>query len=129
MPPAIRVRGLAELQRAFKRVDVDMRVGLKGLLLAAAEPARVRAEQLATSNITNLHAGDKWGRMRTGVTTRVVYIAPKTRGARGFGPQKRPSFGPMLLEEAMEPALDQTRPEVYALVEIALDRLLERDFG
>ena len=129
MAGAIHVRGFTELERAFKHVDTDLRLGLKGLLLAAAEPTRQRAEQLATSNIRNLHAGDRWGRMRTGVTTRVVYIAPKTRGTKGFGPQKRPSFGPLLMDEAMEPALDQTRPQVYALVETALDRLLEKDFG
>ncbi len=124
---AVHVKGLAELQRAFKHTDKNVRLGFRGALRAAAEPVRARAETLAVQNIRNVHGGDKWSQMRTGITTRVVYVAPKQRGTR-FGPQRRPVFGPMLLHEAMEPALDQLRPAVYAGIEQAIDRLLEKDF-
>jgi hypothetical protein len=124
---AVHVKGLTELQRAFKHADRNVRLGFRSALRAAAEPVRVRAETLAVQNISNLHAGDPWARMRVGITTKVVYVAPKPRGTT-FGPQKRRAFGPMLLEEALEPALEQTRPALYAGLEQAIDRLIEKDF-
>ncbi len=127
METVVRVKGLTGLQHALKRVGADTSVKFTALLLAAAEPVRRRAETLSAENITKLQTGDRWDQMRSGVfASKFVYIAPRARGSRS-GPRKRPTFGPMLLHE-MEEALVETAPEVYALVEVALDRLLERDF-
>ena len=72
---------MAELQRAFGRLSRDLRGGVREALEAAAEPVRSDASNLARSNISGM-ARDKlaWWRMRVGVTTTEVYIAPERRG-------------------------------------------------
>ncbi len=124
----VRVKGYTELMRAFKDVDKGVRLGLRALLRGVAEPVRADAERLATERIHNLHTGDPWSRMRVGVTTKVVYVAPKQRGGKGFGPQKRRDFGTLLMDEAMEPALMENAVEINAILETALDKLLAREF-
>lgn len=121
----VRVKGLAELNRSFKRVSKDLNRDMRGWLRDAAEPVRARAEELAQQRITNI--GDRWSQMRVGVTTRAVYVAPKRRGGRQ-GPQRRPNLGPLLMNEAMTPALEEKHAEVVAGVEHALDLLTARDF-
>jgi hypothetical protein len=124
----IKVKGYTQINRAFKHVDKTVNRQWRALLVAAAEPVKRRAEQLAASEIRNVKEGDPWGQMRVGVTTRVVYVAPKRRGSKGSGPQKRPEFGPLLMDRAMEPALEENTLETMALLEVALDRILEASF-
>lgn len=119
----VRVKNLAQLNRALNKVSGDVKRDMRGWLKDAAEPVRVRAEELASQRITNI--GDRWSRMRVGATTRLVYVAPKQRGGRR-GPQRRPNLGPLLMDEAMQPALEMTATEVVAGVERALDHLTAR---
>lgn len=120
MPGAaeIRVKGLRELSSSFGRMSVDLKAELRGELAAAAEPVRSTAEQLAGSNIRNI--GDQWSQMRTGVTTSLVYVAPKRRRRRG---SPRPNLAGLLMDRAMQPALDEKASEVYGLVDVMLGRL------
>lgn len=111
---AIRVEGLAELQRAFARADKTLSRELRDRLRDAAEPVRADAEQLAETSISRI--GLPWSRMRVGVTRHSVYVAPRKRGARR-GPAKRPNLAELLLGRAMLPALDTNQAQVLDKVD------------
>ena len=104
------------------RVDKDLRDAMK----SAAEPVRRDAEQLAVSNIRRI--GIPWSRMRTGVTRHSVYVAPVERGvkSRTIRRGRRPNLKPLLLERAMDPALDQNADKVEREVIDAMDDLFRR---
>lgn len=112
----VRVKGLAELNRALKKMEGDLPREVRKTLIEVAEPVKRQAENLAASHIK--YITDRWAQMRVGVTTRSVYIAPKAR-RRGGSP--RPNFGAMLMNEAMIPALAQTQ----ALVVHSMDQMLD----
>jgi len=114
---AVHVEGLRELDLAFGRIAKDVRREMRIELKAAAEPVRTRAETFAVAEIHNI--GERWSRMRVGVTPGLVYVAPKARN-RGGSP--RPNLGPLLLH-AMEDALDASEPEVLVGFEVMIDRL------
>lgn len=107
----LRVDGLAELQRAFKVADKSLERELRAGLRRAAEPVRVDAEALAASSIRRITL--PWSRMRVGVTTRSVYVAPRQKGAR-HGARRRSSFAGLLLDRSMLPALRRNEPRVAA---------------
>lgn len=113
----ISVRGLRDLTRAFAAADKTLQRELRGRLRAAAEPVRADAEASAVREIRNLREGDSWSRMRVGVTQRLVYVAPRERGSRGFSRKRRPRFGDLLMGRAMEPALQRNRDEVVREVD------------
>ena len=51
--------------------------------------------------------------MRVGITRTLVYVAPRQRGAgRGRGGSHRPNLAPLLMDKAMQPALDQHASEI-----------------
>lgn len=118
MPGEVRIRGLAELQRDLKRISKDLGKELKDELRVVAEPVRMGAERLAVQNIS--HIGSAWSGMRIGMTARTVYVAPKRR-RRGGSP--RPNLGGLLMDRAMQPALDENEDKIVARVEFMLDRL------
>jgi len=122
MPGEIRVQGLRELSTAFGRLSAELKAELKAELAAAAEPVRARAEALATSEIRNI--GPTWSRMRVGVTPGVVYVAPKSRRRRG---SPRKNLAPLLMDRAMQPALEQEEPEVVGLLDAMLGRLSDEN--
>lgn len=119
----VHVQGLTELRRELKQISKDLDKELRKSLREIAEPVRRDAERLAQERIS--HIGPTWGRMRAGVLTSAVYIAPKQR-SKGKGPQKRPNLGPLLVEEAMIPALEQHEHMVVHEFEQVLDRLIDR---
>jgi hypothetical protein len=90
---------------------------------AVAEPVRRDAETNAQERIPRV--GDRWYRMRTGVSRKLVYVAPRQRGVKrqGDARRRRPKFGDLLMDRAMEPALEQHGPEIEAAVERALDQI------
>lgn len=105
------VRGMADLQRALKVADRNVRLGVRREMRETAEPVRRDAESLAGVRIRNI--GDRWDRMRVGVTQRSVYVAPRQRAVRrGDHPAKRPNLAPLLMGRAMQPALEQNAPQV-----------------
>jgi hypothetical protein len=123
--PAIKVRGLRELQAAFAHADRESRLGLRHALRDVAEPVRSEAETLATSSIKRL--GPKWGKMRVGITRTLVYVAPRQRGVktRGPDPRRRPNLATLLMDRAMEPALEHHEPELEQAVELMLDEVAD----
>lgn len=110
----VRVQGLRELQRAFAQFGAEERRALRSGLAAAAEPVRVRAEELALADIDNMRLSPRWAQMRIGVTQPVVYVAPRARRRQG---SPRPNLAGLLMGRSMEPALDQERDEVVSLVD------------
>jgi hypothetical protein len=120
MAGAVAVRGLSDLTRDLKRMAAtDLSTDLRDELRKVAEPIAYRAEQLAVSEISHMGTSS-WRKMRIGVTSKVVYIAPRQHGKK-VGAQKRPAFGLYLYEQAMEPALDEFAPLLNARVEKAID--------
>lgn len=114
MADAIRVDGLAELQRAFTAADKALRQDLNDALEEAAQPVRADAQALAgtISHMTTNRASD-WTRMRTGIRGSVVYVAPVERGskARGDSRYRRRRFK-NVLGPRMDLALVQNRSRV-----------------
>lgn len=121
---AIRIEGLAEFQKTLKVCEREVRLGVRAKLKDAAEPVRVEAEHLAAAEIRNI--GHDWSQMRVGITTSLLYVAPKQRGAKSGGRKRGNMFG--LLSRALNEALDAKAPEVERLLEGALDDILHRNW-
>ena len=89
-----------------------------------AQPVADDAQRLASGSIRNL--GDAWSRMRVGVISRGVYVAPKQRGVgrRGDRSRSRPNLAGRLMDEAMQPALDRNAGETERRFDDALGRVV-----
>lgn len=109
MAGPIRVKGLADLNRALRVADKDVRVGVRAELRHAAEPVRADAETLAAIQISNI--GIPWSRMRVGVSQGSVYVVPRKRGTK-VRSRKRPNLAVKMMNEAMQPALDRNKDDV-----------------
>ena len=118
MAGPVHVKGLAELQRGFRHLDKDLSKELRTTLRRTAEPVRAEAEQRA-EGITNI--GSEWSRMRTGVTTNTVYVAPRKRRGR----YRRPNLATLLAERAMEPALNSHIEDIERNVGKTLEHLFK----
>ena len=116
MGPTVHVKGAAELEKAFRDLRRDVLAELRPALLAAAEPVRRTAEEMAAGQVSNMT--EPWSRMRVGATARHgVYVAPKSR-RRGGSP--RPNFGGLLLSRALLPAVEEKQGEVVNALEAAV---------
>jgi hypothetical protein len=119
MAGPVRLEGFRETSRAFGRMGGEIKREWQQELRAVGEPVRATAQSLAYSEIPRI--GRRWGEMRTGVTQRAVYVAPK---ARGRNPAlKRPNLAPLLMRRAMEPALNRHEQQTVRRVERLLDRV------
>lgn len=123
MAGPVALRGYRELMQALAEADRDTRLGIRKTFREVAEPVRRQAESLATQRISRI--GPRWSRMRVGQTTKVVYVAPKQRGirVRGPHPRRRPNLAALLLERAMEPALNANEQRIAQATEQTLDRI------
>ncbi len=117
---ALHVKGLSELHRALKVADKETRLGIRKVERQVAEPVRVDAQQLATREIS--HIGTEWARMRIGITQKLVYVAPKQRRKKGT---PRPNLAKLLMDKAMQPALDKHASEIERNFEEALDQMAD----
>lgn len=117
---SIRVEGLRELQRDFKRISKDLDRGLTKELKAAAEPVKTEATTLALGRIRGLPRTPRWAGMRIGVSRAgSVYVVPSAR-RRGGSP--RPNLGALLLKQ-MDAAVDEKRDEVLRNMDDWLDKI------
>ena len=124
----LRVRGYNETIRAFNRADKALKTEMRAAFRDVAEPLRSEAESLAAARIT--YVGPKWNRMRTAITTNLIYVAPKERGRlskknRGL---RRSNMADLLMDRAMQPALDRNEADVADRFDEALGRI-ERIWG
>lgn len=119
MADVVRIKGLKELQRDFKRLSKDLDKQMTGELKKAAEPVRAVAEQRALGGIRNMTPA--WAGQRVGVSRArgSVFIAPS---ARRHGGSPRPNLGALLMLQ-MEAAVDQKQDEVVVALEHMVDRL------
>jgi hypothetical protein len=113
------------MSAAFAKADRELRLGYRRSLRDVAEPVRLDAEGLAANSITRI--GPRWYRMRTGVTRNLIYVAPRQRGVktRGLDPRRRPNLGNLLMDRAMEPALNQNEERIVDGAERLLDRVAD----
>lgn len=118
---AVRVNEFRELDRAFGKADKTLRKELRDAYKDAAEPVARDAEHLALLEIDNI--GVRWSRMRIGATQRAVWVAPVARGVKSRGRERfrRPNLAGLLLDRAMEPALEQNVSEIVHRFEDVLD--------
>lgn len=124
MVTGVKVSGLSELQRDLKRADPDLAIDLRNGLKELAAPVRDLAASKAAAKIS--HLGTRWARMRVGAVQRGVYVAPASR-RRGGSP--RPNLGTLLMQRAMEPALEERQDQIVQGVERLLDTFgLEHGF-
>lgn len=120
MANTARIKGFTQLQRAFALADPALKRRFRSTLRDVAEPVKSTSESLASERIRNMT--EQWSRMRVGVTTTVVYVAPASR-RRGSGKRRRRNLYDLMLGRSLEPALDQNSPRTIAEVERMLDGL------
>lgn len=121
------IHGYQDLQRAFRQVDKDVRLGLRRQLREAVEPVKQTAHVYAQGRIRNMT--DPWAQFRVGITQRLVYVAPKQKGRNKRGGNqrlRRPRFGDLLMTRAMEPALDANKQQVEVRVWAAIEQSVQR---
>lgn len=118
----VRVEGLRDLQRAFKVADAKLDRELHTTLLRLAEPVRGDAERFTLGGITRI--GIPWSRMRIGITTSSVYVAPVQRGrlSRRNPNLKRPKLATLILEQEVR-ALERNRGRIIDGVDDLLGRV------
>lgn len=120
MAGGLEVHGLANLNRALRLADKDVRLGIRSEFRTVAEPVRADAERLASASIRNL--GVPWSQMRVGITQRSVYVVPKQRGVRRRGERgRRRENLARLMYPPMQQALDRNEAET----ERRFNRMLE----
>ena len=54
---------------------------------------------------------------------KLVYVVPRQKGVRGRGPKARPKLAKLMLDRAMNPALERNRGRIEARFGQTLDRL------
>lgn len=118
---AVRIEGLRELNLAFKLYGRGLEKGVREALLTAAEVVRPEAQSLARSSIKVSRVD--WSAMRVGTSRHTSYVAPVQRGRNRNPNRFRPKLKAKLLDEAMEPALDQNTSRVEREFGDALDDL------
>lgn len=128
MPGKVRVKGLRETVRAFDNIQDNLQEDLREGLKHAAEPVRVVAEQKALNTIENMVYSPAWAEQKIVVSKRtaLVYMTPKKRQSRNTA-RRRKNVADLLMERAMEPALDQNEERVVGAIEVVLDTLGRRN--
>lgn len=109
------IKGAAELDRALLQLRREVLAELKPALIDVGEDVRRDAEANSIAGISNI--GPKWSRMRIGVITSGVYVAPKSR-RRGGSP--RPNLAGLLLT-SMQEAVDQNEAATLAKFDALVD--------
>lgn len=130
MAATIIVENLAQIQRDLARSAPLVEKGLQVGLREAAVPVKRDAERLARSQIRRMGATPiqppPWSLTRIGVTRRGAYIVPRERGtqSRRDRSKRRPNFAELMLTRSYEPALEQNKAAVLAIVDRTIDTAL-----
>src|SRR4029077_1418950 len=122
------VRGLANINAGFKNTHRDIRAGWRLEQRHIAEPVASDTERLALLSIRHMPASPQWSRMRIGITRSMVYVAPRQRGVRWNSRSpgsrfqaRRPNLGDLLMDRAMQPALERHETQIVQEVRQLLD--------
>lgn len=84
------------------------------------------------ARIRNVNEGDRWSEMRIGFTrsAAVMYLAPKARRRRGSPKTRaRPNLANLLMDKAMQAALDLQQGEVVRRLDDVVEGVVERMGG
>ncbi len=116
----IEIQGYVELDKALRELQFGLARGFREELKDASEPARIRSEQLAMSEISGMKRWKtvNWSEFRLGATQQGVYLAPAHRRKTG---KPRKNLAGLLMGKAMRPGAEQTMPEIA----ISVDRVLD----
>jgi hypothetical protein len=119
----ISVKGLNELDRAFQKMEGDVRSDFVFELEEAADPARKLATQKIIGEMQNMPRTPFYAGMRIGVTkaATTVYIAPSWRRSPGKG-RGRPNLAASE-KKRMEAAVDSTAGQIENRIGDMLDRM------
>lgn len=140
----VRIAGLDELRRDFRRISKDCVKVVDDAIIEAMDPIKVDAESLALSEISNMAGTPFYATMRIGVSKQdsMVYLVPGWRrrsrkkkkwprqtrdGWKMVKPGPRPNLGTLLADEAMYPARDRNKEKVMQRVDDALGHLFDRN--
>ena len=122
MAGAVRVRGLAELNRDFRRLSKDVSTELVDGLKEAAEDVKTDAQTMALTRIGNMPRSPRWAGMKLNVArgSAAVKMFPASRRRRGTG---RSNLANLLMDMAMDPALEKNAAGVEKKVDALLGKL------
>jgi hypothetical protein len=118
MAGAVRVKGLKELQRDFRKMGGDLPKLMRAELREVGDIVRDDARSRFASVDARSAAG-----YRTVVRQRGVAVEQRLRRTTGA----HPGYGAMQMREALAPALDDKQGEVVKRVEGMLDNLADRN--
>lgn len=121
------VENWQNLNRLFAKAEKETRAEFRAEQRTIAEPTRRGAEVLANASIRRI--GPTWGQMRTGVTQRMIYVAPRRRGVSRNSPRSRPNFARLIQTRAMTPALAAHTQQIRQDFEQMLNRVANRFNG
>jgi hypothetical protein len=114
----VRVRGLAETQRALRKVNKEAAKEVRDALKTAAGPV------VSTAKLKlGVYPGASVGTIGPKVTMRSVFVTQRARKVTGL----RPDFGRLQMTHVLEPALDEHVDDVVDEVEDALENLGRRE--
>lgn len=115
----VRVSGLREAQKAFKKISGELGPGVRAALREAAWPVARSIRALEAGNDDMRGASiNTIGPKVTLAGAAVTQRKTKVTGAR-------PDFGALQMREAFIPGLEQNIGEVTAAAELALDHIIE----
>lgn len=123
---AIRVEGLADLQRAFRVANKEVARDVRTAIEQAGEPIRQRAQDLVRLEISGMARSHvPWWTIRTGVERNTIgYIVPAQRGVktRGAERRRRPNLAPLIAAQE-EAALNENIGRVEGEFKEALNEV------
>lgn len=114
----IRVRGLREMQRDFRKMEGDLAKETRKGLKEAAEPVRKEAQALFEHINARSAAGYR-------VVSRARGVSVEQRYRRTTG--KRPDYGRRQMGRALIPALEAKADDVVKGIEKVFDQLAGRN--
>jgi len=119
------VKGVEDVNKAFTKISTKVDPAIGKELREIAKPVQQTAQSLAVANISQVGgSGRSWSRMRIGRKKVMVYVAERQHGSGG---SPRPNFFPLIMREALEPALDTHRSAVRMAISNVLDKLIRRE--
>jgi hypothetical protein len=110
----VRVKGLRELQSAFRRIDAEAATAVRKDLVETAQPVA----DAARGKISR-YPGASLGTIRLRATTRSVFVTQGKRKVTG----RRGDFGALQMRVGLIPALAENSDQIVRGVEQTLDRL------
>ncbi len=127
----INVKGLAETYRAFGNISEDVQDELRDGLEEVGKPVQALGERYALERIRNMPRSPAWAEMRIGVSKReaLVYMVPDNTGraGRGRGKRKRKNLASLLMNRAMDPAVEDNVETTERELEKVIDKLSRRE--